>query len=49
MWANVASWNTEQNTEAHIYQEIARIMAAPMADAKVEVTLKYNEKAISHY
>ena len=48
-WANVASWSTDQNTEAHIYQEIARIMAVSMADAKVEVTPKHNEKAISHF
>ena len=48
-WANVASWNTEQNTGAHIYQEMARIMASTMANAKVEVTPKHNEKAISHF
>ena len=48
-WANVASWNTDQNTEAHIYQEIARIMAVSMSDAQVEVTPKHNEKAISHF
>ena len=49
MWANAASWNTNQNTEAHIYQEIARIMAVSMSDVKVEVTPKHNEKAISHF
>ena len=48
-WANVASWNTDQNTEAHIYQEIARIMAVSMSNAQVEVTPKPNEKAISHF
>ena len=48
-WANVASWSTDQNTEAHIYQEISRIMAVSMSDAKVEVTPKHNEKAISHF
>ena len=47
--ANVASWNTDQNSEEHIYQEISRIIAASMADAKVEVTLKHNNKVISHF
>ena len=48
-WTNVASWNTNQNPQAHSYQEIARIMASSMADAKVNVTPKHNEKAISHF
>ena len=48
-WTNVASWNTDQTPQAHIYQEIARIMASSMADAKVDVTPKHNEKAISHF
>jgi hypothetical protein len=48
-WADVASWSTDQNTEAHIYQEISRIMAVSMSYAKVEVTPKHNEKAISHF
>ena len=41
--------HTDQNPQAHIYQEIARIMASSMADAKVDVTPKHNEKAISHF
>jgi len=48
-WTNVASWSLSANTEEDVLEEIARIMAASMADAKVEVTLKYNQKAISHF
>jgi hypothetical protein len=45
----VASWSLSANTEEDVLEEIARIMAASMADAKVEVTPKYNQKAISHF
>jgi hypothetical protein len=48
-WTNVASWSLSANTEEDVLEEIARIMAASMADAKVEVTPKYNQKAISHF
>ncbi len=48
-WSNVASRSLAQNTEEAILEEISRIMAASMVDAKVEVTPKYNQKAISHF
>jgi hypothetical protein len=48
-WTNVSSWNTDQIPESAVQDEISRIMAASLADAKVEVTPKANEKAISHF
>ncbi len=48
-WTNVSSWNTDQIPETAVQNEISRIMAASLADAKVEVTPKANEKAISHF
>ncbi len=47
-WTNVTSWSLAQNTKEAILEEVSRIMAASMADAKIEVTPKYNKKAISY-
>ncbi len=48
-WTNVASWSLAQTTEEVILEEISRLLAASMVDAKVKVTPKYNRKAISHF
>jgi hypothetical protein len=48
-WTNVASWSLAANTEEAVPEKISRIIAASMADAKVEVMPKYNQKAISQF
>ncbi len=48
-WVNVSSLKTGQIPEPAVQDEISRIMASSLADAKVEVTPRANEKAIAHF
>jgi hypothetical protein len=48
-WDDVSSWNTDQIPEPAVQTEISRIMAGSLADAKVEVIPRSNEKAIAHF
>jgi len=48
-WVDVSSWNTDQIPEPTVQDDIERIMAGSLADAKVEVTPRSNEKAIAHF
>ncbi len=48
-WVDVSSWNTDQIQEPTVQDDIERIMAGSLADAKVEVTPRSNEKAIAHF
>ncbi len=48
-WELVSSWSKDHVTPDDIEGEIARIMAKSMHDAKLEVTPKYNSRAISDF
>jgi len=49
VWELVSSWSKDHVTPDDIQGEIARIMAKSMHDAKLEVTPKYNSRAISDF
>jgi hypothetical protein len=49
VWELVSSWSKDHVTPDDIEGEIARIMAKSMHDAKLEVTPKYNSRAISDF
>ncbi len=48
-WELVSSWNKDHVTPDDYQGEIARIIAKSMRDAKIEVTPKYNARAISDF
>ena len=48
-WELVSSWNKDHVAPDDYHGEIARIMAKSMHDAKLEVTPRYNPKAISDF
>ena len=48
-WELVSSWNTDHVAQADYEGEIARIMAKSMHDARLEVTPRYNARAISDF
>ena len=49
VWELVSSWSKDHVSPDDIQGEIARIMAKSMHDAKLEVTPKYNSRAISDF
>ena len=48
-WELVSSWNKDHVAADDYEGEIARIMAKSMHDAKLEVTPRYNSRAISDF
>ncbi len=48
-WVDVSSWNTDQIPEPADQTEIFSNTASSLADSKVEVTPRANEKAIVHF
>jgi len=48
-WELVSSWNKDHVAADDYQGEIARIMAKSMHDAKLEVTPRYNSRAISDF
>jgi hypothetical protein len=48
-WETVSSCSLDHVAQDDIDGEIARIMAKTMHDANIQVTPKYNSKAISHF
>ena len=48
-WETVSSWSRDHVAQDDIDGEIAIIMAKSMQDANIQVTPKYNSKAISHF
>ena len=49
LWELVSSWNKDHVAPDDYQGEIARIMAKSMHDAKLEVTPRYNPRAISDF
>ncbi len=48
-WEFVLPWNKHHVAQEDYEGEIARIMAKSMHDARLEVTLGYNARAISYF
>ncbi len=48
-WVDVSRWNADEIHEATVQDDIERIMAGSLANAKVEVSPRSNEKAIAHF